>query len=45
MNWYKPFIPINLLEAITARLNRVAQQNEKLKQVAERVEHLENLIF
>ncbi|MCL1472957.1 GGDEF domain-containing response regulator [Argonema antarcticum] len=38
----KPFTPYELLEAVTARLNRVAQQNEKLKQVSERVEHLEN---
>ncbi|MGA9381361.1 MAG: diguanylate cyclase, partial [Phormidium sp.] len=38
----KPFTPKELLEAITARLNRVAQQNQKLQQVTERVEHLEN---
>ncbi|MBD2185042.1 EAL domain-containing response regulator [Aerosakkonema funiforme] len=38
----KPFTPYELLEAITARLNRVAQQNQKLKSVVERVEHLEH---
>lgn len=38
----KPFTPGELLEAITARLHRISQQNEKLKQVTEQLEQLEN---
>jgi len=38
----KPFTPNELLEAITARLNRAVQQTEKLRQISEQLEQLEN---
>lgn len=39
----KPFTPTELLEAITARLNRSAQQTEKIKQITEQLENLESV--
>ena len=39
----KPFTPAELLDAITARLNRIAHQNEKLRQVTEQLEQLETI--
>ena len=38
----KPCTNTELLEAIRARLNRVAQQNQTLKQISDRLERLEN---
>ncbi len=38
----KPCTNTDLLEAIRARLNRVAQQNQKLKQISDRLDQLEN---
>ncbi|WP_199246443.1 EAL domain-containing protein [[Phormidium] sp. ETS-05] len=38
----KPFTYAELLEAVEARLKRVAQQREKLDRVTEQLEHLEN---
>lgn len=38
----KPFTPDELLTAITARLDRLMPQAEKLRQVSEQLEHLEN---